>query len=455
MSVNKKLYLHQTISINNMERLEERSQSILDRCTEHHNIRLGINADPHGHGKTLSMVCLMAYNKLKWDTTKPYEVKTTVSSTCNFYQITRIKKYTRFNTNLVVASASVLGQWEIELDWVQLKYIKLTTPKQALSVNPDLYDVVLVSVGCYNTLVHRFENCAWKRIIHDEPQTQKTTSLIPAMAGFFWFVTANPDYVLSSRRCSMFGSSLYDMNIVLSDIIVKNTDEIINMSIGMPNIYSRFYNCHSQTTTSLKNIDGALSTESAIQGAKKLECFITDNPSELYGTQGCVTARIKDSIHSTCPICYGTIKDPIMEISCCRIFCFKCLLTWLQKNPTCPICRLDIELDDLVFITNDPSQTTKRSKNIQMIEIIKNHPDSKFIIYSGVPAYNHTICKYLTRYEIQGDTTLLLSLSKTINMTEKTDLIVYNDVRSSVLVQLLGLIRPVNMFDVPLMIHYL
>lgn len=55
----------------------------------------------------------------------------------------------------------------------------------------------------------------------------------------------------------------------------------------------------------------------------------------------------KDQIESAgdqCPICHDTYSTPVL-LSCKHIFCENCVSIWLDREPTCPLCRAKI-MDD-------------------------------------------------------------------------------------------------------------
>ena len=40
-----------------------------------------------------------------------------------------------------------------------------------------------------------------------------------------------------------------------------------------------------------------------------------------------------------CAICMNDYEDQLALNPCRHKFCKKCIMTWLEKNPTCPLCR--------------------------------------------------------------------------------------------------------------------
>ena len=59
----------------------------------------------------------------------------------------------------------------------------------------------------------------------------------------------------------------------------------------------------------------------------------TINFTQLYTT----TATNKTM--SECPVCYETMTTGVYNTECGHAFHKKCMLRWLEKNDTCPMCR--------------------------------------------------------------------------------------------------------------------
>jgi hypothetical protein len=49
----------------------------------------------------------------------------------------------------------------------------------------------------------------------------------------------------------------------------------------------------------------------------------------------------------TCAVCLDDIEDPNIDVGlldCNHVYHHKCILTWCQKNPICPVCRADVKV---------------------------------------------------------------------------------------------------------------
>lgn len=50
-----------------------------------------------------------------------------------------------------------------------------------------------------------------------------------------------------------------------------------------------------------------------------------------------------------CPVCLLPYDDVIIEMPCTHCFHKDCLLPWLQKTNSCPVCRYELLTDDPVY----------------------------------------------------------------------------------------------------------
>ena len=92
-----------------------------------------------------------------------------------------------------------------------------------------------------------------------------------------------------------------------------------------------------------------------------------------------------------CPICLDTFNKPTISKCCNNVFCFKCIVTALNNQGTCPFCRSKITLNELTVMENNLKNIKKKeeesnelkSKNDNLIKTIQNNPDCKFLIFSN------------------------------------------------------------------------
>ena len=368
--------------------------------------------------------------------------------------------------------------------------------------------------------------CAWKRFIFDEPGHTRVPGMVPICAGFYWFVTATPNAItVNHRNCknsfmkSIIGDNIWGFESQFSGMIVKNNLDFVTKSFDMPQTYYHFHSCFQPMLTVVSgmvnstinrmidagNIEGAIEalggtkTKNIVELVKQkktqeLEKVLTelqkrpDNNSLLRRRNDVqqhlkeLNSRFEAMLKNVCNICLDRMKDPVLEISCQNLFCGECLLKWLQRMKTCPLCRSDVNLSELIYIdqnsesmgnTNPPRLKTKNEK---IVEIINNSQNGKFLIFSAYNATFDPICKLLeennfTYAVLKGSSTnreksiekfksgelKVIFLNSNfngagINLQEATDIILYHEMDNYIQKQIIGRANRIGR-KVPLHVH--
>jgi len=103
--------------------------------------------------------------------------------------------------------------------------------------------------------------------------------------------------------------------------------------------------------------------------------------------------RIENYKDEMCPICFDESQSPTLTPCCSRIFCAGCILTSLTRQTTCPLCRAQINATGLRNLATEPLQVVNEivdpnkppeplKKTEQLLELIKNTPNAKFLVFS-------------------------------------------------------------------------
>lgn len=188
-----------------------------------------------------------------------------------------------------------------------------------------------------------------------------------------------------------------------------------------------------------------------------------------------LNSRYKDILEGDCNICFDKIENPLMEPNCQNIFCGKCLLKWLENKTNCPLCRETVHKNKLIYINTGEEKEEKeeikspiekveklKTKIETIVTIIKGKPQGKFIIFSAwdqtfAPIRNMLFDNNINYIEVKGcistrernimsfktgDTSVIFLNSDNngsgINLQEATDLIVYHEMSSTTLNQIIG-----------------
>lgn len=82
---------------------------------------------------------------------------------------------------------------------------------------------------------------------------------------------------------------------------------------------------------------------------------LSTNPSSSTGTPPTSTAFLQalptisaSSTSGTCPVCTDDFhpSEHIARLPCAHLFHPDCVLPWLKRHSTCPVCRADLPTDD-------------------------------------------------------------------------------------------------------------
>jgi hypothetical protein len=227
----KRLFPHQLNAIYLMETREEKKQ-----ITAYHyqiDLNMGIYADIAGFGKTVTVLGLISRDVMKWDVNEDFIQTSIINVFGNGCIIKRSRTFfKRVRTNLIVATATVAMQWIKELKETNLRHILVMNRKACKHVDPNEYDVLVTTGPCYNMLMDRFPNYAWKRFIYDDPTHCRIPSMRSIVAGYIWMLSATPEILLfqQHRSSNNFMSSIFcsylDYNIY-KHLIIKNDDDFV------------------------------------------------------------------------------------------------------------------------------------------------------------------------------------------------------------------------------------
>lgn len=78
-----------------------------------------------------------------------------------------------------------------------------------------------------------------------------------------------------------------------------------------------------------------------------LRVYILHSGSPLVG-RAATQSELTEAGNPDCPICYDCPMNGPLALSCGHIFCEECVLEWLEKEKTCPLCRAEIAVSPLV-----------------------------------------------------------------------------------------------------------
>ncbi len=104
-----------------------------------------------------------------------------------------------------------------------------------------------------------------------------------------------------------------------------------------------------------------------------------------------ITERVKTT--NTCSICYDTIENKTITQCCQNSFCFSCIHIWLNRKPSCPMCKSQLTSNNLFVVsTNNLKEVVKISEDDtnEMFDKLKNleillskKKNAKILIFSS------------------------------------------------------------------------
>ena len=488
---------------------------------------------------TLSMMGLIARDKMKWDIDTPFVEETISMEACNLIHNHYVKRYDKLYSTLVLVSPSIVSQWENELLSTTLTYKTISSRRDIDKIEEENYDIIIVTISMYNDLVLAYKNYAWKRFIFDEPGHVRVPGMKSVCAGFYWFVTATPDAITyKHRNCrgsfmkNIIGDNWTDFNQQFAGMIIKNDEKFTKSSFSMPPTSNKYYKCiqpilkllsgivndNIYKMLSAGNIGGVIS---ALGGKKKqniidlvktekLEEYTKNKANidiysnikkdnkklnialnkqkEIESQLDSIENRVNMLVTSVCPICKDNMVNPVLDVNCHNVFCAKCMITWLFKKENCPLCRGNLKISELVYLTskednnleikheNELDTSTPLEKVIDIITGCKQ--GSKFIIFSSYDEtfqpiqrilmennISYTIVKgnkiqrekSIDNFKRGGVQVIFLNSNFNgagINLEETTDIILYHNMSETTKNQIIGRANRIGR-KLPLTVHHI
>lgn len=494
----RQLYKHQLAMIFKMEKLEQ--EQLVQDGNIIQRTKLGVNADIAGHGKSATVVGLVLRDKMEWDMEYPYAHETTTTESAGLITRILVQRFDRLPSTLILTSPSIVKQWQDEFSYTDLIVKTVTTTRDIEEVHAEDCNVIIITPPMYNKFVMSYAKYAWKRFVFDEPGHVRIASMRELRAGFYWFITSSPQSISAKHRnCrnsfiqEIVGDGWWDFDVQFSGMILKNDDDFVRASFNMPSTHFHDYECfnpllkavngivnqHITDMLEAGNIEGVIyalggkKTENIVELVRKNKQKELDDiiiklkeseteelireREQLNKQLSVLDERFREMLDSNCCICSEKLNGPVLEPRCQNMFCGNCLLTWLQKSSTCPLCREVIDTTQLVYlkdrkdtlqVTGEPRMLTK---NERVISIINTKEEGKFLIFSSSNETFGPICKLLSEHKIpfaevrgsvrsrekiienfkNGDLKVLFLNSNNdgagLNLQEATDLILYHE----------------------------
>jgi superfamily II DNA or RNA helicase len=302
----------------------------------------------------------------------------------------------------------------------------------------------------------------WKRVMIDE--AHDISSKIPLLYyDFIWLISGTYENILSINRSynnilyHVRDAVNYD---TINLVLVKGKKEFVRSSFRLPIPVEKSYLCKfnpiinaikkfispeildkinaNDITGAVRDLGGKSETEDSvielvtkeikrdIQNKERERDYINslDIPDDtktarLRNVEADIllnknklqdlTNRVSELGKKMCSICMFEIDNPIM-LECTHSYCGVCIMKWLEKNMNCPECRIKIDMNKLIAISKDvanenhiveiPTTTAEKSKEETLIQIIKDNPGGKYLVFSKYDSGFFKLMQTLNSHEI-------------------------------------------------------
>lgn len=445
LDISLELKPHQLASLYRMRLLDKNCGLKTDNEKVHSNI--GILADLAGYGKTITLLALIQELKehnLEW---MP-RVKTFINNGFGI-AITQQRRVNHIGTSLIVVPDQLTEHWQYHLDtWTELTF-ELVDNENCKKIIIEDYDVILCPARQYNNFVKDNQECRWNRVVFDEADSIHLPNTEYVQTRFLWLVSATFQNI-PKRKNKGYLRDIFkpqeqhqDPLIFFYPCIIKGVDHFVKKSFDLIPPDVKYIEC--MTPGYIKAVKGnvtnyilELVSAGDLNGAilelggnvntdndiielltanlnNEIKALPKNSPEleSLLIRKARLEKAIQDLRDDNCSICFDRFNYPTVVPCCKNIFCAECILKWRKNNNNCPLCRTDFDLSELCTISK-PTIPNKFSKIQTILNIIRDKPDGRYIIFSGHSATFEEIARQLT------ENNYLFGILTTVGETEST-----------------------------------
>ncbi len=82
---------------------------------------------------------------------------------------------------------------------------------------------------------------------------------------------------------------------------------------------------------------------------------------------------LQEDSNKECTICYGdhTIGSSAVKLPCGHIYHNECLVPWLQKSASCPVCRYELQTNDPTYEKQRLARMKSRKLRVRKDDLMK------------------------------------------------------------------------------------
>lgn len=365
---------------------------------------IGILADKVGAGKTLEVLSLILEGKIP--SKRPMFYESNKFMTLQDAGVENID----LDINVIVVPFGIQQQWIDAINThIKKDAVTFINDTDELTIDEHKKCVVLCNEKTFMNIVTRYGDYSWSRLIIDEVDTIKLTTISNCNAKFVWLITGTTNGVASSNTKII--KEIFNKNKTWQPdfITVKNDNNYVDLSLKLPipnriiilcktpyevnllqdhlpsnvinminagNTYDaiRLLNCHIDTKDNIfkvitKNYEMAIKNkEIELDGEKKKKYTGIEKNNEQQKRLdriNKVIKRLNERLNSIkkvilnanddlCPICICEFEKPTMVDCCGHTFCFNCLTIIMTKTKNkCMFCDAILNKNKFHLLTND------------------------------------------------------------------------------------------------------
>lgn len=92
-----------------------------------------------------------------------------------------------------------------------------------------------------------------------------------------------------------------------------------------------------------------------------------------------------------CAICQEVLANPKETLTCQHAFCDECIMSWLEKRKSCPVCRCPLSQNDLVPL----HRIWKDKLNKMQLRCVNHHGGCKEVVMLYQLEKHYEVCSYV------------------------------------------------------------
>lgn len=454
-------------------KLKQHQKTLLKRCTDiellhSHKLNnvsistsIGIISDMPGSGKSYVILSLLIANKQKYETKYTMYAKNKI--------LIESKTNNVLNVNVIVVPHNIFFQWQTYINnfksftfYSLSKTSHIDTFENNIKNDPIFLtniDIILVTVGFYNNLYNVLKkyNIVVNRLIIDEADNINVSLNNEIDNSFLWVITpsyrnllhpygshtllisstgeSNSQYHSGIKKAGFIRNIFTNMvqlpNVYLENIIAKNDDNYVIVSLNLPDINYNTIKCRSPTyvtilqgivnnaamkslnaldikqylstnedivhkyiriyTIEIQNLNAKIDYLNKLQETSEKEkkaSIVKINENIEIINKKIIDIRERISNSKQCYICYNDFQSKTVLGCCLNSTCYKCIEKWCCYNVQCPICKADINKDSINIIGDgsidefNDFMYTKNENLLKLLQKIAENQNRKVIIFS-------------------------------------------------------------------------